>query len=244
MAAKGAVDIFIPCILDQIYPEVAWDLVHLLEHLGYQVHYNPNQTCCGAPAYYTGLHETTREIAEKFLGDFQGNQNILCSSTHCMAMVLIHYNQFFKNTSYHNVYRKLQGNLVSFTHFIADALDNVKPKHVPGGKYFFWGACSGQNECGHGNTANKLLSSIQGFQLLNKTVPPLCCGNAGVMGNQHEEIAVNQLEKSLKQVLDYKPSVLVFDDPACMLHVDGYCKKNQISVKTQMLVSLLKEMHV
>ncbi|MFM7217187.1 MAG: heterodisulfide reductase-related iron-sulfur binding cluster, partial [Bacteroidota bacterium] len=48
------VDLFIPCFIDQIYPSTAWNMIRVLEKAGCTVRYNPNQTCCGQPAFNAG----------------------------------------------------------------------------------------------------------------------------------------------------------------------------------------------
>ena len=65
------VDIFIPCFIDQIYPETGFSMVKILEKVGCNVRYNPNQTCCGQPAFNAGFVTEAREVAQKFLDDFK-----------------------------------------------------------------------------------------------------------------------------------------------------------------------------
>ena len=48
------VDIFIPCFIDQMFPETGFNMIKLLEHAECTVHYNPQQTCCGQPAFNGG----------------------------------------------------------------------------------------------------------------------------------------------------------------------------------------------
>ncbi|MDF9800868.1 Fe-S oxidoreductase [Catalinimonas alkaloidigena] len=42
------IGLFVPCYVDQFYPQVAIATLELLEKLGYQVSVPPDQTCCGA----------------------------------------------------------------------------------------------------------------------------------------------------------------------------------------------------
>ncbi|MBZ0098481.1 MAG: (Fe-S)-binding protein, partial [Taibaiella sp.] len=41
------VQLFIPCFVDQLYPETGINMVKVLEKLGCEVYYNAKQTCCG-----------------------------------------------------------------------------------------------------------------------------------------------------------------------------------------------------
>ncbi len=49
------IQLFIPCYIDQLYPETGFNTNILLEKAGCEVNYNPTQTCCGQPAYNSGL---------------------------------------------------------------------------------------------------------------------------------------------------------------------------------------------
>ncbi|MBP7839738.1 MAG: (Fe-S)-binding protein, partial [Bacteroidales bacterium] len=49
------VDVFIPCFIDQFYPETGFNMIKLLEKLDVEVHYNPKQTCCGQMAFNSGF---------------------------------------------------------------------------------------------------------------------------------------------------------------------------------------------
>ena len=71
MAKKTVVDIFIPCFVDQVYPETGMNMVKILEQVGCKVNYNPGQTCCGQPAFNAGFFDQAKEVAVKFLKDLQ-----------------------------------------------------------------------------------------------------------------------------------------------------------------------------
>jgi L-lactate dehydrogenase complex protein LldE len=48
------VGLFIPCYVDQFYPQVAIATLQLLERLSCEVHYPIHQTCCGQPMANAG----------------------------------------------------------------------------------------------------------------------------------------------------------------------------------------------
>ena len=48
------VGLFVPCYIDQFYPQVAIATLQLLEKLGCHVEYPANQTCCGQPMANAG----------------------------------------------------------------------------------------------------------------------------------------------------------------------------------------------
>lgn len=94
------VDIFIPCFIDQVAPQIGFNMVKVLEKLGCQVNYNPNQTCCGQPAFNTGFFDETNSVAKKFLKDFpHENPYIVSPSASCTGMVRNSYNMLFPASS-------------------------------------------------------------------------------------------------------------------------------------------------
>ena len=81
------VDIFIPCFIDQIYPETGLNMVKILEKVGCGVNYNPEQTCCGQPAFHMGYWDDSKEVGEKFIREFQNDRYIVCPSASCVGMI-------------------------------------------------------------------------------------------------------------------------------------------------------------
>ena len=56
------VELFVPCIIDQFFPEVAVHTMKVLARTGVEVEYNPEQTCCGRFAYNAGFVEDAKEL--------------------------------------------------------------------------------------------------------------------------------------------------------------------------------------
>nr|HPH37283.1 (Fe-S)-binding protein [Sediminibacterium sp.] len=81
------IQIFVPCFIDQLYPEVAFNMVKVLKKAGCTVHYNTAQTCCGQPAFNAGFHGEAKEVCTKFLQDFEGADYIVSPSASCVGFV-------------------------------------------------------------------------------------------------------------------------------------------------------------
>jgi L-lactate dehydrogenase complex protein LldE len=87
----ASVTLFIPCLMDSLYPQAAQDLVVLLKKCGFWVEYPREQTCCGQPAFNQGYFDLARKLARRFLGIFEAAECIVCPSGSCTAMVRKHY---------------------------------------------------------------------------------------------------------------------------------------------------------
>ena len=96
------VHLFIPCFVDQLFPETAFNMVKVLEKLGCTVHYNTEQTCCGQPAFNAGYQDECRSVATKFLKDFHVYDYIVAPSGSCTGFVRNYYGKLFDNSAAHN----------------------------------------------------------------------------------------------------------------------------------------------
>ena len=65
------IGLFIPCYVDAVYPQVGVATYKLLKHLGLDVTYPLNQTCCGQPMANAGF--------EKMAVPLMSNNVIACT---------------------------------------------------------------------------------------------------------------------------------------------------------------------
>src|SRR5690242_17318433 len=91
------VSLFIPCFIDQLYPNVAFNMVRVLEKAGCSISYNTNQTCCGQPAFNAGFWEDAKDVCGKFLKDFSGSEYIVAPSASCVGFVKNYYGKLFED---------------------------------------------------------------------------------------------------------------------------------------------------
>ena len=61
---------FVTCLADHYFADAAADAVRLLRHLGCEVSFPPDQTCCGQPAYNAGRTGEALRMAEHTLDVF------------------------------------------------------------------------------------------------------------------------------------------------------------------------------
>ena len=90
------IQLFIPCYIDQLYPQTGFNALKLLEKAGCEVIYNPNQTCCGQPAFNSGYWDEAAVLAYKFLNDFDPALPVVSPSGSCTSFVIHHYHKLLK----------------------------------------------------------------------------------------------------------------------------------------------------
>jgi L-lactate dehydrogenase complex protein LldE len=238
---KIVVDIFIPCFVDQLYPETGFNMVKVLEKLGCEVHYNTNQTCCGQPAYNAGYFDEAKEVAIKFLKDFPSTDRYIVSpSASCVGMICNSYNRLFDSTSYVLEYKRIQKNAYEFTEFLTKVLNITA---VPGAelheKVTYHDSCSALRECGIKEGPRLLLNNVKGLQLTELKDNETCCGFGGTFAVKFEPISVGMAEQKVLNAIDTGASVIVSTDVSCLMHLEGYIRHNQLPIRTMHIADVL-----
>src|SRR5215212_4554983 len=112
------VQIFIPCFVDQLYPQTAFNMIKVLEKAGCQVSYNTNQTCCGQPAFNAGFWNESKAVCTKFISDFNKAEYIVAPSASCIGFVRNYYHKLFDNSSLHKDVQRLEKSSYEFSEFM------------------------------------------------------------------------------------------------------------------------------
>lgn len=233
------IELFIPCFVDQLYPETAFNTIKVLEKAGCEVTYNTKQTCCGQPAYNAGYWEEAKEVGTKFLSDFSETQYIVAPSASCTGMVKNGFNDLFTNTIVHNKCRNIQANIFE----LSDFLINVLKKDYFGaeleGKAVYHDSCSGLRECKIKQEPRQLLSRVIGLEMLEMKDTETCCGFGGTFSVKFDSISSAMAEQKVNNALAMDADYIISTDLSCLLHLDGYIKKNNLAIKTMHLADVL-----
>src|SRR5215204_2393829 len=120
------IQLFIPCFVDQLYPETAFNMVKVLEKAGCSVKYNTNQTCCGQPAFNAGFWDDARDVCSKFLNDFNKNDYIVAPSASCVGFVRNYYTNIFGNSPHLTTVKTIAGKTFELSEFLVKILGVTK----------------------------------------------------------------------------------------------------------------------
>ena len=233
------IELFIPCFVDQMYPETAFNTIKVLEKAGCTVKYNSKQTCCGQPAYNSGYWEQAKEIGNKFLNDFSGSDCIVAPSASCVGMVKNGYNDLFTNTIVHNNCRTMQGNIFE----LSDFLINVMKKDYFGaeleGKAVYHDSCSALRECKIKDEPRQLLSKVHGLEMVEMKDTDMCCGFGGTFAIKFDAISSAMTQQKINNALEMEADYIISTDSSCLMQLEGYIKKNNIPIKTMHIADVL-----
>jgi len=233
------VELFVPCFVDQLYPETAFNTLRLLEKSGCVVSYNSKQTCCGQPAYNAGYWDEAKQVGTKFLSDFTENTYVVAPSASCVGMIKSGYNDLFTNTIVHNKCRSLQSNIWE----LSDFLVNVAKKDYFGaeleGKAVYHDSCSALRECKIKDEPRQLLSKVHGLEMIEMEDTDMCCGFGGTFAVKFDAISSAMAEQKVNHALAQNADYIISTDLSCLLHLQGYIDQNNIAIKTMHIADVL-----
>ena len=233
------VELFIPCFIDQLYPQTAFNTIKILEKAGCKVVYNTEQTCCGQPAYNAGFWEEAKIVGGKFLNDFSETNYIVSPSASCTGMVKNSYNDLFTNTVVHNKCRAIQSTI----HELSDFLVNIIKKDYFGaeleGKAVYHDSCAGLRECNIKAEPRQLLSKVHGLELVEMKDTDVCCGFGGTFAVKFDGISSAVAEQKVNNALDMSADYIISTDSSCLLNLQAYIDQHDIKIKTMHIADVL-----
>ncbi|MCO5266607.1 MAG: (Fe-S)-binding protein [Lentimicrobium sp.] len=233
------VDIFIPCFIDQLYPETGFNMVKVLEKAGVGVRYNKNQTCCGQIAFNSGFWDHAKSMGEKFIHDFKDCQYVVAPSASCVGMVRNYYDEMFYNSALHNEYRLLRKNIFEISDFLVNVLHVKDVGATFNHRITYHDSCAALREYGLKDEPRILLSHVRGIELIEMEETNVCCGFGGTFSVKHEAVSTAMGDHKLKQALKTGAEYIVSTDASCLMHQEGIIQKQNLPLKTIHLVDIL-----
>jgi L-lactate dehydrogenase complex protein LldE len=239
LSAKMLVDIFIPCFIDQIYPDTALNMIKVLEKVGCTINYNPEQTCCGQPAFNAGHWDQCKAVGEKFIHDFPNDRYIVTPSASCAGMVKNYYPELFHNSIHHNQSKLVQKNIIEFSEFLVKVMNVTDVGARLSGVATYHDSCSGLREIGIKSEPRILLENVKDLELREMKETDTCCGFGGTFSVKYESIAVGMAEQKILNAGETGAEYLISTDASCLMHIQSYLDKNKQHLKTMHLADVL-----
>jgi len=233
------VQIFIPCFVDQLYPDTAFNMIKVLEKAGCTVSYNSDQTCCGQPAFNAGFWGEAKDVCSKFLKDFKGDEYIVSPSASCTGFVRNYYSKLFDNSSVHNDVKDLGKRIYEFSEFMVHVLQVQNVGAALNGKATYHDSCAGLRECKIKTEPRKLLANVKGLELTELNDVETCCGFGGTFAVKFESISIAMAEQKVDNALATGADYLVSTDLSCLMHLQGYIDNKGYKLKTLHLADVL-----
>jgi L-lactate dehydrogenase complex protein LldE len=233
------VQLFIPCFVDQLYPQVAFNMVKVLEKAGCTVSYNTSQTCCGQPAFNAGFWGEAKEVCGKFLKDFSGSDYIVAPSASCVGFVRNYYVKLFENAPESALAKKTAERTFEFSEFLIHILKIDDLGASFNGRATYHDSCAALRECKVKQEPRQLLGKVKGLELVEMNDVETCCGFGGTFAVKFEPISIAMGDQKVTNAAATQAEYLISTDMSCLMHIDGCNKHKHAGLKVMHLADVL-----
>jgi len=230
------IQLFIPCFIDQFYPQTAFNLVKIFEKLNIEVMYNPKTTCCGQLSFNSGYWNETKKIAVKFIHDYEKGIPIIGPSASCVGFVKNYYHELFEDKEEINAFTS---QIFEFTDFLVNHLKVTDLGAVFPEKVAYHSSCASLREYGLTVEPFKLLEKVKGLELVGFEEQDVCCGFGGTFSVKHEPISTAMAQQKVENILKSGASYITSTDSSCLMHLQGYIDKHMINLKSLHIADIL-----
>lgn len=225
-AQPQTVQLFITCLVDHLYPEIAEAAVTVLERAGpepgIRVEVPPDQTCCGQPAFNGGFLTETRQMARHFLDTFAASEGpIICPSGSCASMVVHHYPGLFATEpDYLAKAQSVAARVREFSQFLVQDLGLEFAGGQPG-RYTYHPSCHLTRELGVHGCAETLIDHIPGAERVPLPEADACCGFGGLFAIKLPAVSAGMMRRKLENIAASAAETCVVCDASCLTHMNG-----------------------
>jgi L-lactate dehydrogenase complex protein LldE len=235
--------LFVTCLTDQFYPEVAVAVVRVLHRLGVDVDFPKGQTCCGQPAMNSGYIDEARSVAAHMIGVFEASEAVVTPSGSCCAMVREHFAPLFENEpAMHDRAVRLAEKTFDFVEYLEKILkidwsawelnyDAVATYHY---------SCHLRG-IGMTDEAVKLLGKIDGIEYRPLEKLEQCCGFGGTFAVKYGDISGAMVQDKVACIAATGADVLVCNDGGCGMNIAGACRRGGVKVEMKHIAQILDE---
>ncbi len=228
--------LFVPCYVDQFYPQVAVATLGLLERLGCTVDVPTGQTCCGQPMANAGFSHLTGSCDRLFTRLFAGYDYIVSPSGSCVLHLKEH-NPTCATRAF------------ELCEFLTDVLrvDQLTARFpyrvglhqsCHGQRGLRLSSMSERNEPAF-SKPERLLRQVDGLDLLPPRRVDECCGFGGTFCVTEAAVSVKMGEDRVADHLTNGVEVITGGDMSCLMHLEGIFRRQGSSVQVKHIAEIL-----
>ena len=239
------VGLFIPCYVNQFYPNVAIASLELLEKQGLKVEYPLNQTCCGQPIANSGFEKSAIETYNLFVKNFHHFDYIVSPSGSCVYHVKKHFNIISQSDEVSHV----RSRIYEISEFLVEVLGKENFNSYFPHRVGLHQSCHGLRGLNLGKPTeiigeeysiiNKLLDNVKGIELVPLDREDECCGFGGSFAVTEEAVSVKMGIDRINDHLKHNAEVITATDMSCLMHLEGIIRKRKLPIKVKHLVEIL-----
>ncbi len=245
---SNRISLFVTCLTDTFYPRVGRAVVLVLEHLGYDVDFPAEQTCCGQPMWNSGCHKDAGDLARRMVDVFDDAGTVITPSGSCAAMIRDYYGDLLKDDArYEQRVRVLCEKTQEFVEFLTKTA-NVDLRDLgcawpPDGgpmRVTYHYSCHLRG-IGMTDEAVHLLRQIDGIEYVPLEKMDQCCGFGGTFAVKCSEISGAMVRDKVGCIAATGAPVVVCNDGGCTMNIAGSAHREGVNVRFKHIAEIIAE---
>lgn len=239
MSAEGKrIGLFIPCYLDDFYPNVALSALELLEEHGFRVEYPRPQRCCGQPFLNNGLPGLAADFARHFVDLFEEFDYIVAPAGSCIATAKYRYEGLIDPQRLAALTPKLY-ELCEFLHDVV-GVENLRLRHPFPHRVGLHNSChalrelrlASPSECAipHFSKIEAVLSRVEGIEIVHPDRDE-CCGFGGTFSLQEQAVSAAMGRDRITDHRGKGVSIMTGVDRSCLMHMEGLARRDKTPMR-------------
>lgn len=240
------VGLFIPCYVDQFYPQVGIATLRLLQSLGQQIHFPMEQTCCGQPMANSGFAKRSAGCDRNFVRNFAGCDVVVGPSGSCV----LHLKEHLHDPAHEAEAERLRNNVYELCEFLTDVLqvESLPPARFPH-RVGLHTSCHGQRGLGLSSASElmkpkfskpeQLLRMVDGLDLVTLSQPDECCGFGGTFCVFEEALSSKMGKDRVADHVRHGADVITGGDMSCLMQLEGVLHRQNSPVRVMHIAEIL-----
>ena len=239
------VGLFIPCYVNQFYPNAARATLQLLKKLGLNVVYPPKQTCCGQPMANSGFEHLTAGCNELFIDNFSSFDYIVAPSASCVLHIKDHLHAAQREEQAEAIRSKVY----ELVEFMTDVLKVEKLDAVFPHKVGIHHSCHGLRGLHLSQMSElnapvfskpqQLLNMVQGLEQVTLDRQDECCGFGGTFCVAEEAVSVKMGKDRVTDHTKNGAEYITSSDLSCLMHLEGILHRSRSSIRVVHIAEIL-----
>jgi iron-sulfur cluster protein len=236
------------CLIDFAYPEMGASLVKILNKAGIEVTFPEGQTCCGAPARFSGAYEVAAHNASDNIDALLADdvQYVVSACPTCTVALKKDFISTFESLGQTEKIpraRQLADKVMDISTLVAKLVEAGRLKFKPGQDR---GLITYHDSCHLKRTLNvyrepRELMAKAGYRLSEMAEADVCCGMGGSYSLKLPEISAPILDRKLCHIENTEAPLVAMDCPGCVMQIRGGLDKRESNIAVTHTIQLLAE---
>jgi L-lactate dehydrogenase complex protein LldE len=236
------VSLFVTCLTETLFPQVAIAAVKVLERLGHEVEFPEAQTCCGQLHFNTGYQDEALGLARRFVRVFADAEVVVAPSASCAAMVHDFYPYLAERSgdpALADEVAALAPRVLELTALLTERLGLEDVGATFPHRVTYHPTCHSLRMLRLGDGPVRLLRAVRGLELVELPQADECCGFGGTFAVKNAETSSAILDDKVGAVLGTGAEVVTAVDASCLAQIGGALSRRRTGVRALHLAEIL-----